>query len=689
MNKSAVFEAGLGYLKAGLSVIPIRADGTKAPAIAEWKTHQTQRYSSAEWEKSQSGAKCISVIGGAISGNLEILDFDDASVYPLWRDRVERLKPGVLGNLPIVQTPKGGFHVYYRNSSEVEGNMKLAMRKEEDEKPKVRIETRGEGGYVIAPPSVSSCHPSGKEYNLLQGDLTEIPVLELKERTLLLEVARSFNEYLSPSKIVRGDGRLLKEGRPGDVYNSRFTKADWHELLESHGWEKVEESGDGEYWRRPGKVEPGISASLNYQGTNLFHVFSSNAEPFEQNRAYMPFAAFTLLEHGGDFSAAARALSYGEKGLKPFGLTHDGFGEKQLDPAQVEHRGVYRNLGELLDAELPPVEEVMKYVERGSVTQFVATTSAGKSTFLLNASLALASGQEFRPLVQRGLLPRRVLYVEMEVGAAKSRQAISKMLSDQRFSDATIERLARENLRVFTDTEPYGMPFDLSLEKHLDFLQREAIDFGAEIIVLDNLSMGFALTSENDNQEVARVVMKPLNKLARTTNTAVILVHHTGKPGEKSSKNIDALAGRGASNWGNLSRTVYGLMPATDMGDGYVVLHNGKNKGGPLLAPARLKLNRDTLWFEYLEDASDDSLTAEAIKDFVELRVEASSAEIKTYFLSRGYSQKTIERRIKTAKELNLIWKPSKRAKFRVSRDTTGSLPQEPKPNVVNEEYCC
>jgi hypothetical protein len=114
-------------------------------------------------------------------------------------------------------------------------------------------------------------------------------------------------------------------------------------------------------------------------------------------------------------------------------------------------------------------------------------------------------------------------------------------------------------------------------------------------------------------------------------------------------------------------------MPAPEMGDGYVVLHNGKNKGGPLLAPARMKLNRDTLWFEYLEDASDDSLTAEAIRDFVESRTEASSAEITTHFLSRGYKQKTIERRIKVAKELSLIWKPSKRAKFRTSQDNTDS----------------
>jgi len=38
------------------------------------------------------------------------------------------------------------------------------------------------------------------------------------------------------------------------------------------------------------------------------YVFSSNAAPFEPGKAYGPFAVYALLEHHGDFAAAARAL---------------------------------------------------------------------------------------------------------------------------------------------------------------------------------------------------------------------------------------------------------------------------------------------------------------------------------------------------------------------------------------------
>ena len=44
--------------------------------------------------------------------------------------------------------------------------------------------------------------------------------------------------------------------------------------------------------------------------------FSSNALPFEPETAYAPFAAYSLLEHEGDFAAAANALAqqgYGQQ----------------------------------------------------------------------------------------------------------------------------------------------------------------------------------------------------------------------------------------------------------------------------------------------------------------------------------------------------------------------------------------
>jgi hypothetical protein len=71
-------------------------------------------------------------------------------------------------------------------------------------------------------------------------------------------------------------------------------------------------NGDpGEHWRRPGKKR-GQSATL-IEGKRLY-VFSTNATPFESDRIYPPFAIYAALEHGGDFSAAAKELSRQEYG---------------------------------------------------------------------------------------------------------------------------------------------------------------------------------------------------------------------------------------------------------------------------------------------------------------------------------------------------------------------------------------
>jgi hypothetical protein len=72
----------------------------------------------------------------------------------------------------------------------------------------------------------------------------------------------------------------------------------------------------------------GTSATTDYAGSELLHVFSSNAAPFDQDTAYTKFHAFALLEHDGDFRAAARALAregYGDQTMFP--PLPDGGGE--------------------------------------------------------------------------------------------------------------------------------------------------------------------------------------------------------------------------------------------------------------------------------------------------------------------------------------------------------------------------
>lgn len=164
-----------GYVRAGLSVIPILADGSKKAAVT-WKPYQ-QRLSGGKELEQWFGAKSshgIAIVGGKVSGGLEILDFDSEAVWLAWLALTTQQAPKLLALLPRVKTPSGGMHVYFRSSNPA-GNAKLARAPGGE----TLIETRGEGGYVLAPGCPLACHPAGRPYELQAGPgLDAIPRLE-------------------------------------------------------------------------------------------------------------------------------------------------------------------------------------------------------------------------------------------------------------------------------------------------------------------------------------------------------------------------------------------------------------------------------------------------------------------------------------------------------------------------------
>jgi len=310
-------DAARAYIAAGLCALPAKR-AEKRPTIA-WKQYQGRLPTQAEidaWFSNRPDAICI--LTGKISGNLEMIDFDNGGeLFDAWSSRIP---PDLLQRLVIEETQSGGWHVIYRCQTEVCGSLKLAQRKEGG-KVFTLIETRGQGGLFLCAPTAG--------YELMQGDLTAPPILTEDQRDALLQAAWELNEYAPP--VVNGPKAAPDGGhtatlsahsankspslahqannpptlahdadRPGDDFNSR---GDVRAVLKNHDW-TCTKGGENEYWRRPGKTS-GTSATLKER---VFYVFSSNAAPFEPNEAYSPFAVYAILEHGGDYEQAARSL---------------------------------------------------------------------------------------------------------------------------------------------------------------------------------------------------------------------------------------------------------------------------------------------------------------------------------------------------------------------------------------------
>jgi hypothetical protein len=273
-----VLQTALTLIRAGLSPIPIGAH--KRPAIESWKGYQTRLPTPEEWIAWVASRRCgLAIVLGPVSGNAEAIDIDDTSVLRPWYDLVEAAAPGLISRLVIVETPTHGKHLYYR-APVIAGNQKLAV----DAQRQTMIETRGEGGYALVPPSPAWCHPDHKEYVLRQGDLAAIPTITEEERAILLNCARTLTQYVEPARVYAPRQPTATDGtRPGDRFAAQVA---WEDILIPHGWRVVGHRGAVTLWCRPGK-KGGLSATSGYCGDHLY-VFSSNAAPFEPERANSP-----------------------------------------------------------------------------------------------------------------------------------------------------------------------------------------------------------------------------------------------------------------------------------------------------------------------------------------------------------------------------------------------------------------
>ena len=247
----------------------------------------------------------IGIVCGNLSDNLEVLDFDDLEAWLQWSSRVDA---ELLSTLPVIATPSNGRHLYYRC---LRIGRKADLARDEVGHP--LIELKGQGSMITAAGSPLPTHASGKPYILLQGDPRRPPVITPAQREALIDAARTLNRYESPQdshgrrpapKKRPQSGR--RSGRPGDKFNA---ETEWADIMEGAGWHIQCTRGDTTYWTKPFSRRGEVHATTNYKGLDLLKVFSSDAPPFDTDTTYTKFAAYAMLNHKGDFSAAARALS--------------------------------------------------------------------------------------------------------------------------------------------------------------------------------------------------------------------------------------------------------------------------------------------------------------------------------------------------------------------------------------------
>ncbi|MET8982105.1 DUF927 domain-containing protein [Streptomyces sp. NPDC004539] len=336
---------------AGLCVIPIKADGSKAPAVRSWTPYKVAASAPADHDQWFGGGSPggIAVVYGAVSGDIELIEFEGLAIREGLLDDVTEIMEAsgqpiadawaaILSGW-VTESPSGGRHLRARvEGAPIPGNTKLASRiAEEDEyteeerqrlreKPgsrivRVLIETRGEGGYGLVEPSGGTVHATGRPYVRLAGSPASIPVIDAEVMDSIRTVCRMVDKLPQPEAPKataprpappRPDGSL----RPGDDFEAR---ASWEEILRGV-FRPLSTRGSETYWGWADGVG-GVKATTGKDEHDRLFAFTTSSE-FTADVPYSKFGAYALLNHGGDHKAAARELArqgYGSRQLTAVG----------------------------------------------------------------------------------------------------------------------------------------------------------------------------------------------------------------------------------------------------------------------------------------------------------------------------------------------------------------------------------
>jgi hypothetical protein len=591
---TSTLDDALAYRRAGFSILPIRRDGTKAPdgrylpsvpdeqgrPKATWEPLQEAPASEQDIRQWFRGSRPpgIGIIGGRVSGNLEQLDFDHAAaaIFPQWRELVEAERPGLVERLPVIRTPRKpvGYHVRYRcRQATIPGNMKLAEEPYTDPdtgRPALRVlvETRGEGGYALAPGSPPECHENHTPYVHHSGPpLTEVPEISAEEREVLVRCARSFDRTLGD--YAGGDtggvrGRGWEGLSPGDDYNRRGP--DWADVLEPHGWACVRRRGEERFWKRPGKDAPGWSATTGRCSTekrgDLLCVFSSNAHPFpgpageKKCSTHSKFAAYCLLNHRGDFKAAAKALyaeGYGDRREQRDGQQAGARGA--AGPADAESRqdgpppkGAAPRFEFISSAEFAAAEYRLEWlVERllvkGQPAVVGGPKKALKTSLLVDLALSLGTGTPFLG--------------EFAVPAPVSVALLSGESGQATLKDTAVRVAAAKGIDLARADVVWGFKLpQLADPTHLAALEEALRHHGVKVLMLDPLYLSLLAGVGTGGPQASNVYqMGPLLMAVSQTCEAAgcqpVLAHHfkLTRADHYAEPQLEDLAFSGIQEW--------------------------------------------------------------------------------------------------------------------------------------------
>ena len=166
---------------------------------------------------------------------------------------------------------------------------------------------------------------------------------------------------------------------------------------------------------------------------------------------------------------------------------------------------------------------------RQTIALLAGRRSAGKTYFSLSMAGSIALGRMF------GYLPTargKVLFLSQEMAEPGIKKRLSKL-----FTTHELKALADQLIIVCRED------IDLTTDEGAEYLASIILEVGADVVFIDALRDIKGSYKENSNDEMGVLMVRLRDRVATKTNTAIVLIHHKGKPRDDGQEG----GGRGAS----------------------------------------------------------------------------------------------------------------------------------------------
>lgn len=470
--KSDLWAMALAYAEDGTPVFPCEENGKRPITLNGFKDATTDLEQINKWWSENPN---YNLALSPEDAGLFVIDIDPGA------------DPEIYLQLPktyTVKTPRGGYHYYYEGSGPSSVS-KLAKS----------VDTRGEGGYILVEPSVTS----DGVYKLDTAiDYAPAPAWAMEKLAAIdTPVAAAVQEKDLQPNIDRAKKQLKKYVDAGDV------------SIEGVG-------GDDRLYRlccemldlglSPEKAHDLISDIWNdhceppWDGQEIF-LKLENAQNFMQNE-------------GGAYAVEPAEEVFGDTVKKLF-----------KEEPQKQSRFHWKDESEQ-DQEADPTWIIKDLISERSTVMLYGVSGSYKSFMALDIALSIAMGKEsFGSPVKQGL----VFY-----GALEGRAHLRK---------------ARRAWRTLKGVEGAIDNFFLGFAPMVA-LPEEVQEFGDEItkrcagrkptlIIIDTLSKAMAGLNENDAKD-ASMFIKFCDSLVEHFGCAVVAIHHAGKNAERGARGSSA-----------------------------------------------------------------------------------------------------------------------------------------------------